>query len=119
VQPLRKPWLRAALWSAFATVVIVVLAALFGTRTDIVHALGEAKFVIPLCGAWLDGPHGGDRDLRGQPAGSFAALARAAAGAGAALGQRLCLWLSGRMDPDPGRGRRWSRAASPASRPSF
>ena len=55
VQPLRKPWLRAGLWSAFATGVIALLASLFGTRADIAQALGEAKFVVPLCGSWLTG----------------------------------------------------------------
>jgi hypothetical protein len=55
VQPLGKPWLRAALWSAFATLVVAVLATLFGTRADIAHALGEPKFVVPLVGSWLTG----------------------------------------------------------------
>ncbi len=55
VKPLRKPWLRAALWSAFATAVICVLAGCFGTRADIAHALPEAKFVMPLVGSWLTG----------------------------------------------------------------
>ena len=55
VRPLRKPWLRAALWSAFATLVIAAMAILFGTRADILHALGEAKFVLAVCGAWLTG----------------------------------------------------------------
>jgi hypothetical protein len=55
VARLRKPWLRATLWSGFATAVVAVLAACFGTRADIAHALGEAKFVVPLCGSWLTG----------------------------------------------------------------
>jgi hypothetical protein len=55
VRPLRKPWLRAALWSVFATVVIAAMAILFGTRADILHALGEAKFVLAVGGAWLSG----------------------------------------------------------------
>lgn len=55
VRPLRKPWLRAAMWTAFATVVIALLAIFFGTRDDIAHALHEAKFVMPLVGSWLTG----------------------------------------------------------------
>jgi hypothetical protein len=55
VRPLTKPWLRAAMWSAFATVIIALLASFFGTRADILHALHEAKFVMPLAGSWLTG----------------------------------------------------------------
>jgi hypothetical protein len=55
VRPLRKPWLRAALWSGFATVVIAVMAMLFGTRADMIHAMGEPKFVLAVSGAWLTG----------------------------------------------------------------
>src|SRR5256885_12493301 len=55
VKPLRKPWLRAALWSAFATVIIALLGIFFGARADIAHALHEAKFVMPLVGSWLTG----------------------------------------------------------------
>jgi len=55
VTPLRKPWLRAALWTVFATVIIALLAIFFGRRADIDHALHEAKFVMPLVGSWLTG----------------------------------------------------------------
>jgi hypothetical protein len=55
VQPLRKPWLRAVLWSGFATVIIALLGIFFGARADIAHALHEAKFVMPLLGSWLTG----------------------------------------------------------------
>ena len=55
VHPLRKPWLRAALWTAFATVIIALLGIFFGARADIAHALHEAKFVMPLVGSWLTG----------------------------------------------------------------
>jgi len=55
VHPLRKPWLRAVLWTAFATVIIALLAIFFGARADIAHALHEAKFVMPLVGSWLTG----------------------------------------------------------------
>ena len=52
VQPLRKPWLRAGLWSAFASAVI---AAIGGSSADLVHAATEAGFLIPLAGSWLTG----------------------------------------------------------------
>jgi hypothetical protein len=55
VKPLRKPWLRALLWSAFATVIIALLGTFFGARANIEHALHEAKFVMPLVGSWLTG----------------------------------------------------------------
>jgi hypothetical protein len=55
VQPLRKPWLRAGLWSAFATLVIAVIAAVGGSRADLAHALQEATFLVPLIGSWLTG----------------------------------------------------------------
>src|ERR1041385_5305901 len=55
VKPLRKPWLRALLWSAFATVIIALLATFFGARANIAHALHEAKFVMPLTGSGLTG----------------------------------------------------------------
>jgi hypothetical protein len=55
VNPLRNPWLRAALWSAFATIVIAVIAAVGGSRVDLAHALQEAHFLVPLAGSWLTG----------------------------------------------------------------
>ena len=55
VKPLRKPGLRSALWIAFATVVIAVIAVVGGTRADLARALGEAIFVVPLIGSWLTG----------------------------------------------------------------
>jgi hypothetical protein len=55
VQPLRKPGVRAMLWTGFATVVIALLGICFGARADVVHALHEAKFVMPLLGSWLTG----------------------------------------------------------------
>jgi hypothetical protein len=55
VKPLRKPVMRAALWSAFATLVIAVIAAIGGSRADLAHAMGEAHFLIPLAGSWLTG----------------------------------------------------------------
>ena len=55
VQPLRKPALRAALWSAFATVVIAAIGATCGSRADLAHAIGEAHFLAPLIGSWLTG----------------------------------------------------------------
>ena len=55
VQPLRKPWLRALLWSAFATAVIAVIVAVGGSRADLAHAIAEAHFLVPLVGSWLTG----------------------------------------------------------------
>lgn len=55
VQPLRKPWLRAALWSGFATLVIALVAAIGGSRADLAHALTELTFLCPLAGSWLTG----------------------------------------------------------------
>ncbi|GAB2175804.1 NrsF family protein [Dongia sp. agr-C8] len=55
VQPLRKPWLRAASWSAFATLVIAAIAAIGGSRADLAHAVTEASFLFPLAGSWLTG----------------------------------------------------------------
>ena len=55
VKPLRKPGLRAALWTAFATAVIAVIAAVGGSRADLTHAFTEASFLVPLAGSWLTG----------------------------------------------------------------
>jgi hypothetical protein len=55
VQPLRKPGLRAALWSAFATAVIALVAAIGASGADLAHAFGEAHFLVPLVGSWLTG----------------------------------------------------------------
>lgn len=55
VKPLRKPWLRAGLWSVFATLVIAVIVAVGGSRADLAHALQEASFLAPLAGSWLTG----------------------------------------------------------------
>jgi len=55
VQPLRKPWLRAGLWSAFASAVIAVIVAVGGSRADLAHAFTEAHFLAPLVGSWLTG----------------------------------------------------------------
>jgi hypothetical protein len=55
VQPLRKPGLRAALWSTFATLVIAVIGAGWGTRAELTHAATEAGFLVPLIGSWLTG----------------------------------------------------------------
>jgi len=55
VKPLRKPVERTALWSAFATVVIAIIAAVGGSRADLAHAMGEASFLFPLVGSWLTG----------------------------------------------------------------
>lgn len=55
VKPLRQPWLRATLWSTFATGVIAVIAGIGGSRTDLAHALPEASFLVPLAGSWLTG----------------------------------------------------------------
>ena len=55
VRPLRKPGLRAALWSAFATLVIAIIALACGSRADLGHAVTEAGFLVPLIGSWLTG----------------------------------------------------------------
>ncbi|MDQ7250917.1 NrsF family protein [Dongia sedimenti] len=55
VKPLRKPGLRAALWSGFATLVIAIIAAVGGSRADLAHALPEVTFFVPLIGSWLTG----------------------------------------------------------------
>ena len=55
VKPLRKPGLRAGLWSAFATIVIAVIVAVGGSRADFAHAFQEASFLMPLVGSWLTG----------------------------------------------------------------
>jgi hypothetical protein len=55
VQPLRKPGLRAVLWSAFASLVIAVIAAGWGSRAELAHAVAEAGFLVPLIGSWLTG----------------------------------------------------------------
>jgi hypothetical protein len=55
VKPLRKPWLRAGLWSAFATLAIAAIAVVGGSRADLAHAMHEANFLVPLAGSWLTG----------------------------------------------------------------
>lgn len=55
VQPLRKPWLRAALWSALATVIIALLVAVQGVRADMAQQMRDTGFMVPLIGAWLTG----------------------------------------------------------------
>jgi hypothetical protein len=55
VKPLRKPGLRAALWSGFATIVIACIAGVFSSGADLAHAMGEARFLVPLAGSWLTG----------------------------------------------------------------
>jgi hypothetical protein len=55
VRPLRKPLLRALLWSAFASLVIALVAMIGGSRADLAHAMTEATFLFPLIGSWLTG----------------------------------------------------------------
>jgi hypothetical protein len=55
VSRLRKPWLRAALWVGFATLVIALLVALRGFRADLGARIHETGFLVPLAGAWLTG----------------------------------------------------------------
>src|SRR5262245_51958797 len=55
VKPLRKPALRAALWSGFATLVIAAIAMVGGSAADLAHAMTEASFLAPLAGSWLTG----------------------------------------------------------------
>jgi len=55
VKRLGRPWLRAALWIGFATLLIALLVALRGFRADIAECLREPGYLIPLAGAWLTG----------------------------------------------------------------
>src|SRR5690349_8730213 len=55
VTPLRSPWLRAALWSGFATLAIAVVAMVGGSRADLAAALPQWHFTLPLIGGWLTG----------------------------------------------------------------
>ena len=55
VTPLRSPWLRAGLWSGFATLAIAVIAAVGGSRADVLQALAQWHFTVPLIGSWLTG----------------------------------------------------------------
>ena len=55
VQPLRKPGLRAAVWSAFATLVIAAIAVACGSAADLARAVHEMPFLFPLIGSWLTG----------------------------------------------------------------
>jgi hypothetical protein len=55
VQPLRKPWLRACLWIAFASLLIVLLVAIRGFRADIAECVAEWSYWLPLIGAWTTG----------------------------------------------------------------
>lgn len=55
VTPLRKPWLRAALWSAFATAVVAAIGVACGSGPDLALAVREASFLVPLAGSWLTG----------------------------------------------------------------
>lgn len=55
VRPLRKPSLRAALWSVFATLIIALVAMIGASRADLAHAMTEATFLFPLVGSWLTG----------------------------------------------------------------
>jgi hypothetical protein len=55
VRRLRPPLVRAALWLVFASLVLVVLAALLGTRPDLAERLRQPTFVGALVGALLTG----------------------------------------------------------------
>ena len=55
VRRLRPPLVRAALWLLFAGLVLVVLAALLGTRPDLAERLREPTFLGALAGALLTG----------------------------------------------------------------
>ena len=55
VRRLRPPLVRAALWLLFAGLVLVVLAALLGTRPDLAERLRQPTFVGALAGALLTG----------------------------------------------------------------
>jgi hypothetical protein len=55
VRPLRKPWVRAGLWSGFATAVVAAIVLVAGVEGDLAARLGEATFLMPLAGSWLTG----------------------------------------------------------------
>jgi hypothetical protein len=55
VRRLRPPLVRAALWLLFAGLVLVVLAALLGTRPDLAERVRQPTFVGALAGALLTG----------------------------------------------------------------
>src|SRR5919106_1690438 len=55
VRRLRPPLVRAALWLLFASIVLVALAALLGTRPDLAERLRQPSFVGALAGALLTG----------------------------------------------------------------
>jgi hypothetical protein len=55
VRRLRRPWVRAAGWIAFATILIAAMAAIRGLRLDLDLRLKEPGFLIALAGAWLTG----------------------------------------------------------------
>lgn len=55
VQRLGKPWLRAARWSAFATLLVAVIVAVGGSRADLAVALTQPTYLMPLAGSWLTG----------------------------------------------------------------
>jgi hypothetical protein len=55
VRRLRPPFVRAALWLLFASLVLVAMAALLGTRPDLAERLRQPTFVGALAGALLTG----------------------------------------------------------------
>ncbi len=55
VRPLRSPLLRAGLWLLLAALLLVVLAALHGTRPDLALRLRQPAFVAALAGSLLTG----------------------------------------------------------------
>jgi len=55
VRRLRPPLVRAALWLLFAGLVLVVLAALLGTRPDLAERVRQPTYVGALAGALLTG----------------------------------------------------------------
>ena len=55
VRRLRPPLLRAGLWLLVASLVLLALAALYGTRPDLAERLRQPTFVLALVGSLLTG----------------------------------------------------------------
>ena len=55
VRRLRPPLVRAALWLLFASLVLLALASLLGTRPDLAERLRQPIFVAALAGSLLTG----------------------------------------------------------------
>jgi hypothetical protein len=55
IQPLRRPWLRTAIWFVLSLPYIAVVVALMSPRGDLVAKLSDARFLIEQIAALLTG----------------------------------------------------------------